>query len=241
MASEADAFIKKVSSAGDDYYRILGVEKGASDDEIKKAYRKLALRLHPDKCKEPGAEEAFKKLGEAASVLTDADKRRKYDQFGADALRGGGGGGGADFSPEDLFEAFFGAGLNPGMAGGRTFMRTGPGTFVFTSGGPGNFHFASRPGMRRRHAGERQEEEQEAEQSLPPWAALLQAIAASLGPLLPIVIIGVFFVIMSVMSLLVQILVQRMIYILPVVYLTDGRTRIFMILSIVLASMLGIL
>eukprot|EP00438_Fugacium_kawagutii_P008437 Skav234483 [mRNA] locus=scaffold1647:365328:369397:- [translate_table: standard] len=93
MASEATAFIKKVSSAGDDYYRILGVEKGASDDEIKKAYRKLALRLHPDKCKDSGAEEAFKKVGEAFSVLSDTDKRRKYDQFGADALRGGGGGG----------------------------------------------------------------------------------------------------------------------------------------------------
>eukprot|EP00434_Breviolum_minutum_P014308 symbB.v1.2.012616.t1/scaffold874.1/size155782/10 len=104
MASEAAAFIKKVSSAGDDYYRILGIEKGATDDEIKKAYRKLALRLHPDKCQENGAEEAFKKVGEAFSVLSDADKRRKYDQFGAEALRGGGGGGGADFSPEDLFE-----------------------------------------------------------------------------------------------------------------------------------------
>ncbi|CAK9061040.1 unnamed protein product [Durusdinium trenchii] len=101
---KATTFIKKVSSAGDDYYHILGIEKGASDDEIKKAYRKLALRLHPDKCKEPGAEEAFKKVGEAFSVLSDADKRRKYDTYGADALRGGGGGG-ADFSPEDLFEA----------------------------------------------------------------------------------------------------------------------------------------
>eukprot|EP00913_Durusdinium_trenchii_P006762 g6356.t1 len=120
------------------------IEKGASDDEIKKAshgtgqlqikwigffsllrkaYRKLALRLHPDKCKEPGAEEAFKKVGEAFSVLSDADKRRKYDTYGADALRGGGGGG-ADFSPEDLFEAFFGGGLHPGMGGGRTFMRS---------------------------------------------------------------------------------------------------------------------
>ena len=58
VRDEANTFIKKVSGAGDDYYRILGVEKGAADDEIKKAYRKLALRLHPDKCKEPGAEEA---------------------------------------------------------------------------------------------------------------------------------------------------------------------------------------
>jgi len=241
MASEAAAFIKKVSSAGDDYYRILGIEKGATDDEIKKAYRKLALRLHPDKCQENGAEEAFKKVVEAFSVLSDADKRRKYDQFGAEALRGGGGGGGADFSPEDLFEAFFSGGLHPGMGGGRTFMRTGPGTFVFTSGGPGNFHFGSRPGMRRRQAGERREEEEEAEQSVPAWAAPLQAIASGLGPMLPIVIVGVFFVFMQVVSLLMQVLMTRIIYIMPVFYLTDGRTRIFLILTIVLASMLGLI
>ncbi|CAK9062312.1 unnamed protein product [Durusdinium trenchii] len=243
MASEATTFIKKVSSAGDDYYHILGIEKGASDDEIKKAYRKLALRLHPDKCKEPGAEEAFKKVGEAFSVLSDADKRRKYDTYGADALRGGGGGG-ADFSPEDLFEAFFGGGLHPGMGGGRTFMRTGPGTFVFTSSGPGGFNFSTGPGMRRRgappQARQRQEDADE-EESMPPWMAPLQAIASSLGPMLPIVIVCGFFVFMSVVSVLMQILVTKMVYILPVVYLTEGKTKIFLILSIVLATMLGMI
>eukprot|EP00438_Fugacium_kawagutii_P013685 Skav217098 [mRNA] locus=scaffold187:162205:163641:+ [translate_table: standard] len=75
MASEAAALIKDVSSAGDDNYRILGVDKRASDDEIKKAYRMLALRLHPDKCKENGAEEAFKRVVEAFSALSDADRR----------------------------------------------------------------------------------------------------------------------------------------------------------------------
>ena len=71
MASEATAFIKKVSSAGGDYCGILGIEEGATDDEIKKAYRKMALLLHPDNCQENGADEAFKKVGEAYSKLLD--------------------------------------------------------------------------------------------------------------------------------------------------------------------------
>eukprot|EP00438_Fugacium_kawagutii_P006741 Skav219153 [mRNA] locus=scaffold1574:844926:845414:- [translate_table: standard] len=74
MASEATALIKKVSSAGDDY-RILGIQTGASDDAIKKAYKTLAFRLHPDKCKECGAEEAFKKVVEAFSALSGKDKK----------------------------------------------------------------------------------------------------------------------------------------------------------------------
>lgn len=67
---------------GKDYYCILGIEKGASDEDIKKAYRKQALKFHPDKNKSPQAEEKFKEVAEAYEVLSDPKKREIYDQFG---------------------------------------------------------------------------------------------------------------------------------------------------------------
>ena len=69
---------------GKEYYRVLGIEKGASDDEIKKAYRKLALKFHPDKNKDENAEEKFKEIGEAYEVLSDKDKRAAYEALMCD-------------------------------------------------------------------------------------------------------------------------------------------------------------
>ena len=107
-----------------DYYEVLGVEKTASDAEIKKAYRKLAIQYHPDK--NPGnkeAEEKFKEAAEAYSVLSDKDKRSRYDQFGHAVVGGAAGGGfsGQGMSMDDIFSMFgdiFGGGGGFGGFGG---------------------------------------------------------------------------------------------------------------------------
>jgi len=111
-----------------DYYQILDVAKGASDADIKKAYRRLAMKYHPDR--NPGdaeAEEQFKEAKEAYEVLSDAQKRAIYDQHGHDgmeAMRQGGGpggagfGGGADFG--DIFGEVFGDIFGGGRRGGRS-------------------------------------------------------------------------------------------------------------------------
>ena len=71
-----------VAVMGKDYYKILGIQSGANEDEIKKAYRKMALKYHPDKNKDPNAEEKFKEIAEAYDVLSDPKKRAVYDQYG---------------------------------------------------------------------------------------------------------------------------------------------------------------
>jgi molecular chaperone DnaJ len=112
-----------------DFYEVLGVERTASADEIKRAYRKLALKHHPDR--NPGdadAERLFKEAAEAYSVLGDDGKRRQYDQFGHAAF-GAGGFGGGPTTMEDIFSAFgdiFGGGMFGDLFGGGRRSRGGP-------------------------------------------------------------------------------------------------------------------
>ncbi|ETV79490.1 hypothetical protein H257_07486 [Aphanomyces astaci] len=155
-----------------DYYDVLGVPKSASQDEIKKAYRKLAIKYHPDKNpdNQAAAEVKFKEIGEAYSILSDENKKQTYDRFGKSAVDGSNGAGAGGMHPhfnqhnaEEIFQAFFG-GQDPfnaffqgqgGMQGGgqRVHMSHfgGPG-FAFHFGGPGG----GMPQQRGRRAQPRQ-------------------------------------------------------------------------------------
>jgi len=124
----------------EDYYKTLGLEKTASSEEIKKAYRKLALKHHPDRNpNNKEAEEQFKKISEAYAVLSDPEKRKQFDSFGSDTFS-------QRYSQEDIFRGFdineilremgFGGSAGYGPRGGRTYRTTGrrPGPYA-TQGG----------------------------------------------------------------------------------------------------------
>jgi molecular chaperone DnaJ len=99
-----------------DYYEVLGVGRNASEEEVKRSYRRLAVKFHPDKNPDdPHAEEKFKELGEAYDVLMDSDKRAAYDRFGHAAFASGGAGFGGFHDPFDIFREVFGGG---GFGGG---------------------------------------------------------------------------------------------------------------------------
>jgi len=108
-----------------DLYLVLGVERGATDAEIKRAYRKLAQQWHPDVNKDPAAEARFKEASEAYQILSDPERRQRYDTFGRAGVDGGAGGPGAGFEGfggfSDIFDAFFG-----GAAGGSSARRGRP-------------------------------------------------------------------------------------------------------------------
>ncbi|XP_052755685.1 dnaJ homolog subfamily B member 14 [Galleria mellonella] len=117
--------VRRVNTKCKDYYEILGVTKEATDSDIKKSYKKLALQLHPDKNHAPGAAEAFKAIGNAAAILTDPEKRKQYDLRGEEPVQPQhthhqyyARGFESDLTAEELFNMFFGATAFPG--GGPT-------------------------------------------------------------------------------------------------------------------------
>lgn len=176
------------------HYRVLGnISQDSNETQIKKAYRKLSLKVHPDKNSAPHADEAFKAVGLAYGVLSDPQKRTIYDRYGEEDPdnRGGGGGGfggmgrrpggmhmhqGQDVSPEEIFNMFFGGGGMPGM-----HTRGGGGQgFHFSSNGFGN------PGRRPR-AQPRQQEQGQQEQQAPSLGMLFQFL-----PILLIMLVSFF-------------------------------------------------
>ncbi|BGP49188.1 Chaperone protein dnaJ [Rhodotorula kratochvilovae] len=212
--AEQLAVVKRVKGCrATAYYEILELEKTCSDGQVKKAYRKLALSLHPDKNLAPGAEEAFKMVSKAFQVLSDSNKRAIFDQTGGDPdSRGGGGGGGGgggfarqsgfsgaqfggadEVSPEDLFRAFFGGGMGGGgFGGGGPFQTFGGGGSPF---GGSSFQFYGPGGTRMhmggggpRRAGAQQRPGQQGQQQGSLWlqvAPLLLFFALSLLTQLP--------------------------------------------------------
>ena len=126
--------------SGSDYYKTLGVDKNASDSDLKKAYRKLAMKYHPDHAKgDKSSEEKFKQISEAYAVLSDPEKRKQYDQFGTAGFQ-------QRYSQEDIFRNFdfsdifrefgFGSDASGGRSGGVKFSFGGGGSPFGFGGGP---------------------------------------------------------------------------------------------------------
>ncbi|KAG1467171.1 hypothetical protein G6F56_004563 [Rhizopus delemar] len=169
--------VREILSCGTDYYKVLKLDKKCTEVEIKKAYRKLALKFHPDKNKTAGADEAFKLISKAFTILSDPQKRAVHDAGGGDPEQRGNGGGfsnfrtqnfgaspfGEEVSPEELFNMFFGGGMGRGAS--------------FNFGGPPGFSSATfvGPGFRARTfntaGGPRQTQQQRT-----GWSILLQVL-----------------------------------------------------------------
>ncbi|CAG9761786.1 unnamed protein product [Ceutorhynchus assimilis] len=170
-STEQLALVKRIRSCKD-YYEILCISKDATDSEIKKAYKKIALQLHPDKNRAPGADEAFKAVGNAVAVLTDMEKRKQYDLYGKEGDRPArhhnsyNRGFETEVNPEELFNMFFGTGF-----GSNVYVRRG---------GRWQRQAADREHHEHRHRGENANGNMSAfVQLLPILIAILLSMASS--------------------------------------------------------------
>mmetsp|Transcript_951 Transcript_951/g.2043 ORF Transcript_951/g.2043 Transcript_951/m.2043 type:complete len:450 (+) Transcript_951:136-1485(+) len=178
MVETVERILKAKEGGRGAHYRVLGISQNATENEIKKAYRKSAIKVHPDKNSAPKSDEAFKAVGLAYATLSDPQKRTIYDRYGDEDPdnRGGGGGmrrgpGGMHFrpgqevNPEDIFNMFFGGGMGGGM-------HRGPGGVHFSTnfgGMPGGF----RQQQQRRRNGQQQQQQQP---EAPGLAGLIQIL-----------------------------------------------------------------
>mmetsp|Transcript_19677 Transcript_19677/g.29378 ORF Transcript_19677/g.29378 Transcript_19677/m.29378 type:complete len:292 (-) Transcript_19677:148-1023(-) len=196
---DIDNLIKRINGM-EDYYEILGVDREATDVELKKAYRKLALKLHPDKCQEEGSEDAFKKVGAAYHCLSDPEKRQRYNLMGP-ASENGGMAQGQHPDVDEIFRQFFGGGMG---AGG---MHGGPG-FRFHFGGPGMFFH----NMNAQNRGQRAQENDE-ERGGNPLAGLM--------PFAPILIM----MLLNIVPHIIPILFSRGLLLLPLIFILPPHLR----------------
>ncbi|KAL2553676.1 Heat shock protein DnaJ [Forsythia ovata] len=143
--TEEQVTIVKEIKRKKDYYEILGLEKSCSVEDVRKAYRKLSLKVHPDKNNAPGAEEAFKMVSKAFQCLSDEESRKKYDLVGSDEpvyeRRGGGNGmrgfngfNDGNFDADEIFRNFFFGGMHPAATANFNGFSFGPGVRVRTGG-----------------------------------------------------------------------------------------------------------
>jgi len=183
MEETVERILKAKEGGRGAHYRVLGITESATENEIKKAYRKTAIKVHPDKNSAPKADEAFKAVGLAYATLSDPQKRTIYDRYGDEDPdnRGGGMGGGMrrgpggmhfrpgqEVNPEDIFNMFFGGGM-PGGMGGMGGMHRGPGGIHFTT------NFGGMPrGFRQQHQRNQQRRQQQQEEEPPGLANLIQ-------------------------------------------------------------------
>jgi len=185
MEETVERILKAKEGGRGAHYRVLGISQNATESEIKKAYRKTAIKVHPDKNSAPNADEAFKAVGLAYATLSDPQKRTIYDRYGEEDPdnRGGGMGGmrrgqggvhfrpGQEVNPEDIFNMFFGGGMG-GMNGMNGGMHRGPGGVHFTT----NFGGMPRGFRQQNFRGGQQQQQHQQEPEAPGLANLIQML-----------------------------------------------------------------